>query len=263
VFELTGDPGNGDIDVKLIASGTDGVDATIGTTVYHVTGSGTTAATVGATPGTATLTNTVPEKDFHFTKEWWVTGKSVKEEAWPGSITIPSFTLERILVYKVNDEQHTTSVDPSFSVVFKDVGENVAGMEPDASESSLDNFTGIRLNRTGTGNDFTYTVSGLPKFGSMTVDGAEHVGEWKYRVKEAQVSGYNAPVYLTSNHENTNNQYADDNGIIQNNMITVALPATGGMGTGVVYGAGAALMLLAVLGLILLNRKRTDGEGIR
>ena len=43
----------------------------------------------------------------------------------------------------------------------------------------------------------------------------------------------------------------------------VMLPATGGVGTGVVYGAGAALMLLAVLGLILLNRKRTDGEGIR
>jgi hypothetical protein len=35
------------------------------------------------------------------------------------------------------------------------------------------------------------------------------------------------------------------------------------MGTGVIYGAGAALLLLAVLGLILLNRKRTDGEGIR
>lgn len=43
----------------------------------------------------------------------------------------------------------------------------------------------------------------------------------------------------------------------------VALPATGGVGTGVVYGAGAALMLLAVLGLILTKRKRTDGEGIR
>ncbi len=43
----------------------------------------------------------------------------------------------------------------------------------------------------------------------------------------------------------------------------VMLPATGGVGTGVVYGAGAALLLLAVLGLILLNRKRTDGEGIR
>jgi LPXTG-motif cell wall-anchored protein len=43
----------------------------------------------------------------------------------------------------------------------------------------------------------------------------------------------------------------------------VALPSTGGMGTGVIYGAGAALLLLAVLALILLNRKRTDGEGIR
>ena len=47
------------------------------------------------------------------------------------------------------------------------------------------------------------------------------------------------------------------------NLPGVALPATGGVGTGVIYGAGAALLLLAVLGLILLNRKRTDGEGIR
>lgn len=41
------------------------------------------------------------------------------------------------------------------------------------------------------------------------------------------------------------------------------LPATGGPGTTLYYGAGAALMLLAVLGMILTKRKRTDGEGIR
>ena len=50
---------------------------------------------------------------------------------------------------------------------------------------------------------------------------------------------------------------------VTNSKWSVSLPATGGVGTGIVYGAGAALMLLAVLGLILLNRKRTDGEGIR
>ena len=47
------------------------------------------------------------------------------------------------------------------------------------------------------------------------------------------------------------------------NLPGVSLPSTGGMGTGVVYGAGAALVLLAVLGMILTRRKRTDGEGIR
>ena len=42
----------------------------------------------------------------------------------------------------------------------------------------------------------------------------------------------------------------------------VALPATGGVGTGVVYGAGAAVILLALLGLVLMNRKRGRGTGI-
>ena len=42
----------------------------------------------------------------------------------------------------------------------------------------------------------------------------------------------------------------------------VALPATGGVGTGVVYGAGAALVLLALAGFIMLNRKRSRGDGI-
>ena len=69
-------------------------------------------------------------------------------------------------------------------------------------------------------------MTGLPKYGKMTVGSTECAGEWMYRVKEAQVSGYNAPVYLTSNHVTTNNQYAEDNGIIKNYLITVALPAT-------------------------------------
>ncbi len=261
VFELAEAPttvNDTSENLKIILGG----DQVIASKVYTVTGSGTTAATVDATAGSATLTNTVPDKDFHFTKEWWISGSSAKQDNWPGSVTIPSFTLERILVYNENGTEHSTTVDSNFSVVFSEVGKEAVDKEPDAS-SKLDDFTNIRLNRKGTGNDFTYTVSKLPKYGSMTVNGTVRVGEWKYRVREAQVSGYNAPVYLTSNHENTNNQYADDNGIIQNNMITVALPATGGVGTGVVYGAGAALVLLAVLGMILTKRKRTDGEGIR
>ena len=261
VFELAEAPttvNDTSENLKIILGG----DQVIASKVYTVTGSGTTAATVNATAGKATLTNTVPETDFDFTKEWLISGSSTKQDNWPGSVTIPSFTLERILVYNENGTEHSTTVDSNFSVVFSEVGKEAVDKEPNAS-SKLDDFTNIRLNRKGTGNDFIYTVSNLPKYGSMTDNGTVRVGEWKYRVKEAQVSGYNAPVYLTSEHGATNNQFAEDGGIIQNYMITVALPATGGMGTGVVYGAGAALLLLAVLGLILLNRKRTDGEGIR
>ena len=40
------------------------------------------------------------------------------------------------------------------------------------------------------------------------------------------------------------------------------LPATGGSGTAGLYGAGAALILLAILGLVLLNRKGRRSTGI-
>ena len=43
----------------------------------------------------------------------------------------------------------------------------------------------------------------------------------------------------------------------------VSLPATGGSGTTVFTIAGAGLILLALLGLILLNKKRGEGAGIR
>ena len=98
---------------------------------------------------------------------------------------------------------------------------------------------------------------------------------------EYQVSEVKAPAgYIILNSEFTFTIQTD--GTVDyaggNNMVTyksadskfevknepgVALPATGGVGTGVVYGAGAALILLALLGLVLMNRKRTDGEGIR
>lgn len=86
-------------------------------------------------------------------------------------------------------------------------------------------------------------------------------------------------VKVTGRNEDSNGKitYSDENNLVTfmqkkadanaevavENEPGAVLPSTGGMGTGVIYGAGAALLLLAVLGLILLKRKRTDGEGIR
>ena len=86
-------------------------------------------------------------------------------------------------------------------------------------------------------------------------------------------------VKVTGRNEDSNGKitYSDENNLVTfmqkkadanaevavENEPGVVLPSTGGVGTGVIYGAGVALLLLAVLGLILLNRKRTDGEGIR
>ena len=252
VFELYGEPTVDQGGKEILSIVLDG-NATIGGKVYSVTGSGTTEAQINASPGTATLTNTVPDADFHFTKEWRITGEPAEEEAWPVNVTIPSFTIKRTLDYTSTDGIKHSIQDENFSAVFSNIGENVSNMVPDDS-SKLDGFTGIRLNRTGTGNDFTYTVSKLPKYGQMSVDGTVHIGEWRYRVEEAQVSGYNVPVYLNSSHEKTDKPYAEDNGIIQNNLITVSLPATGGSGTKMFHLFGAAMILFAGA-LLLIKRK--------
>ena len=49
---------------------------------------------------------------------------------------------------------------------------------------------------------------------------------------------------------------------ITNSLFTVTLPNTGGTGTTIFYVAGGSLLLLAVLGFVLLNRKRCHGDGI-
>jgi LPXTG-motif cell wall-anchored protein len=66
--------------------------------------------------------------------------------------------------------------------------------------------------------------------------------------------------FLTGTY--TGNSVTDITTSIENHLVTVSLPATGGVGTGVVYGAGAAVILLALLGLVLMNRKRGRGTGI-
>jgi LPXTG-motif cell wall-anchored protein len=200
----------------------------------------------------------VAEKDFHFTKEWWVNGKQEKEEAWPVNVTIPSFTLVRFLEY---DGHTSANQDPNFSAVFANISESSTNIQPD--NSSRVDGTSIILERDGEGNGFKYTVTGLPKYGSMEDNGQKRYGEWKYRVSEAKVNGYNEPVYLKSDGiPKQGTSYAEDGERIKNVLITVSLPSTGGVGTGVVYGAGAAVILLALLGLVLMNRKRGRGTGI-
>jgi LPXTG-motif cell wall-anchored protein len=75
--------------------------------------------------------------------------------------------------------------------------------------------------------------------------------------------GY-TPTYKKSTGETKTNgeAYALNGETVINTPITYTLPATGGVGTGAVYGAGAAVILLALLGLVLMNRKRGRGTGI-
>ena len=131
--------------------------------------------------------------------------------------------------------------------------------DPDHSDGK---YT-ITVTEAGEGSGKTYTwktleIKWLPRYASENQ-------KYEYYIIEDAISGHSTTV--TKGDEatvvNAAQRIEDGDIVITNSKFTDSLPATGGVGTGIVYGAGAALMLLAVLGLILLNRKRTDGEGIR
>ncbi len=112
---------------------------------------------------------------------------------------------------------------------------------------------------------WTVTIPDLPKYvmDNGTLKGLSYYLD---EIQDEKLAHYNTTIAITGTTTPVNavqslTETADVT--ITNSLFTVSLPATGGVGTGVVYGAGAALMLLAVLGLVLRSRKRSDGEGIR
>ena len=65
----------------------------------------------------------------------------------------------------------------------------------------------------------------------------------------------------TSTTDRATDKISDtDSRIIRNDMNTVHLPATGGVGTNALYALGGGLVLLAALGWVLGSRKRRDDE---
>ncbi|MER2143490.1 MAG: LPXTG cell wall anchor domain-containing protein, partial [Eubacteriales bacterium] len=120
-------------------------------------------------------------------------------------------------------------------------------------------------------NVYTFTVKDLPEGEFVkVVEGGQTRYDYKkydYSFKETAMSGFSVS-YRSPADQNTpisydSKQYGiEDGGMIVNTPISYTLPATGGVGTGVVYGAGAAVILLALLGLVLMNRKRGRGTGI-
>lgn len=140
-------------------------------------------------------------------------------------------------------------------------------------DASYKPFKITRTLKTGTEDQYewpTLNIENLPKYyvDEDESDSAKKVKQYTYYFIEdgTNLTGWSATYDNADGAPSTQGnakETAEGEIRITNSKFTVSLPATGGMGTGIVYGAGAALMLLAVLGLILLNRKRTDGEGIR
>ena len=253
VFELTGDPGNGAIDVKLIVSNTDGVDAAIGGTVYHVTESGTTRATVGETAGVATLNNDVSMTSITGVKTWKPFTSDQGDHKNPVNTAL-TLTLTRYIV-EGNNYIKDNNFDEHKVIITADASGNITRTDqPGTTISAPQTEAEYKAAWSKTWND-------LPLFGNSTsvryVYRVEESvdNEWYYHQPDEQIE------YLPKT--GSNGETITTQQLTNIERSPVSLPATGGMGTGVVYGAGAALMLLAVLGLILLNRKRTDGEGIR
>ena len=181
--------------------------------------------------------------DFDFTKRWLNASQNI-DTIWPTesdgttkkTITV---TLKRKL------EGHEGTDDPYDSF------EQVYTLSPDSITANAS----YPMTRPDS-NVFSFKISNLEKYGRLTINGVEYTGEWVYMMVETPVPGYIAPQYLNAQGQNMNGQVAMDGYTIQNAIITVALPATGGLGTTLYYAAGATLLLLALA--LLVRRKAHD-----
>ena len=112
------------------------------------------------------------------------------------------------------------------------------------------------------GNDYTFSITGLPSTGSMTIDGAETTGIWKYYLSEQEIDDYDVYYFESgASTENHGKESVDNGGTIQNDLKTFDLPHTGGIGTMPIRMVGAVMIVVALLGAFLMRRRegRCDG----
>lgn len=181
----------------------------------------------------------VPLKDFNFYKAW--------TNGVGGSITWPE-NVPSITVRVTRRQTGSSDEDESFRLdytVYPDTNN-------DADKAivlldSTDLPEGESAPTAGKIDDssYHYLLTGLKKYAHDDV-------EWEYLVREtSDISGF----YVT--YPAASGAGAAKNGeTISNNRIAARLPATGGVGTGVLYAAGIGLLLLAVVGWVLRARRR-------
>ena len=187
-------------------------------------------------------------KNVDVTKAWRNASGTVID-AWQAEITL---TLSRYFKPSSGDIQQDTSFTKTVKLNLP------SGTQP-GTTTTADGLT-VTYEKDNNGF-FSFTIGNLDAVGKLN----DVSGEWMYMLTETDSAGRlvgyggadaNAPdASIQSIGEGD-----DDGKIIFNTEPGVALPATGGSGTTVFYILGSALTLLAIV--LLITRKRTDGDGI-
>ena len=191
---------------------------------------------------------------FDFEKVWKKDGTVL---TWPENVKSITVTLKR-------EPKNGGAVQPE-TVTYTVTADNITGTGFEGSTSAF----------TGGDDRYKYSITGLPKYWENT--GAK--GEWKYTISETQVDGYNLPIYITlSETGETEVQHksgtdgasifveAGSYGVkIENDLITVSLPETGGIGTTPYTVSGLLLLAFTALAFIFKKKRRfifvpVDGE---
>lgn len=222
-----------------------------------------------------TITNTtegIPDsdkKEVDITKKWiGITGND-----WPKRDSNTYIPITLTLTRRIGE-----LTDPRFNFSFP--------VTPETQNTALDDIdtpnvspsrdiTGVTVNVTGNATDgYVVSVTGLDKQGEVAyIDSGNgaHIatdddnpnkigsesGEWTYYLQEQPLQGYQPPRYYqqgSADKRQGDYAYADDT--IVNEISTYSMPSTGSVGTGIFYGVGLSMMLLACLGFILKSRKR-------
>ena len=184
---------------------------------------------------------------FEFTK-FWTTGGSSTHDAWHEGKTI-TVTLSRKLIPEGSTEP-VADPDSTFSETYVLNKDGVVG----------DSTYPVTV--TASGNDYTFTITGLPANGSMSIGGAETTGIWKYYLSEQAIDGYDVYYYESgASNENHGKESIDNGGSIQNDLKTFDLPHTGGIGTMPIRMAGVVMIVAALLGAFLMRRRERRCDG--
>ncbi len=190
-------------------------------------------------------------KPFSFTKQWR-DGSTTYNQTWPqrpnsnGSMEdVPiEITLKRRLPPKDNSFNPKVE-DEDFSFTYTVTS---AGATPT-------NANAPEVIKSETEHDYTFSMSGLQKYGSFTKDGVEYSGEFEYYVVETPMDFYNTTYLANNNDASTGKQDAMNGEIVRNTEIqTYELPSTGGHGTTIFYILGSILTLVAAVLLITKRR---------